>query len=386
MDFDFTQEQRMIKQAAREVMEKEIIPIADEYDKKKLLHDRKLLSELMGKLIPLGYIGGLVPEKEGGYGLDHISYGILYEELFRAYGSLGMVLNLQSSCGGIHHFGNPDQKKRFLPSILTGEKIICNAVTEPNVGSNPAAIETFATLDGDHYILNGIKTWITNGTISDIALVVAQTKEGAGASGLCHLIVEREVSPYETTEIPKMGMRSSPTAEIVFQDCRVPKENLTVAPGEGLTKILQLFQLGRASMAIGAVGMAQAAIDASVRYVKQRHQFGKPIGRFQLIQEMIADMIAETDASRFLTFNALSKLDKGVRCDKEASTAKFYSTEAAVKVTSRAIQVHGAIGLSEEMPLERFFRDARSWTIPDGPTQIQKLIVARDVLRLDAIK
>jgi acyl-CoA dehydrogenase len=386
MDFEFTTRQKILRDTARDLMEKEIIPIADEYDKNKLLLDRKRVDALFDKLLPLGYVGVLIPKELGGYGLDHISYGILYEELFRAYASLAMVINAHSSCGGIDVTGNDEQKARFLPSILKGEKIHCNAVTEPNVGSNPAEIETTATLDGDHYVLNGTKLWITNGSISDLALVVAQTKPGAGAPGLCHLVVERSVSPYETSEIPKMGMRSSPTAQVVFRDCRVPKENLLVAPGQGLEKILRLFQMGRAAVAIGAVGMAQAALDASIRYAKQRRQFGKPIGGFQLIQEMIADMSAETEASRLLTFKALSMLDKGVRCDKEISMAKFYSTEAAVRVTSTAIQLHGAMGLSEELPVERFFRDARSWTIPDGPTQIQKLIAARSILGISAIR
>jgi alkylation response protein AidB-like acyl-CoA dehydrogenase len=386
MDFDFTVRQKILRDTVREVMEKEIIPIADEYDKNKLLLDRRRVNELFRKLLPLGYVGVLIPKELGGYGLDHISYGILYEELFRAYGSLAMCINLQSSCGGIHISGTPEQKERFLPPILKGEKIICNAVTEPNAGSNPAQIETFANVDGDHYILNGTKAWITNASISDIAIVMAQTKEGGDAAGLCHLIVERDVSPYETTEIPKMGMRSSPTAQVVFRDCRVPKENLLVPPGQGLEKILKFFQTGRASMAVGAVGLAQAALDASIRYAKQRYQFGKPLGGHQLIQEMIADMSAETEASRLLAFKALSMLDKGARCDMETSLAKFYATEAAVRVTSMAIQLHGAIGLSEEMPLERFFRDARSWTIPDGPTQIQKLIVARGVLGISAFR
>ena len=387
MDFDFNDEQRLLKESAREVMEKEIIPIADEYDKGKLLHDRKRLKELLDKLAPLGYLGATIPEEDGGFALDYVSWGILFEELARAFASLAGILIIISGSGiMLSKLGTPEQKKRFLPSLLTGEKIPCTAITEPNVGSNPAAIETLAVLDGDHYVINGTKTWISNGVISDVAIVVAQTKKGAGASGLCQLIVERKVSPYEASELPLMGVRASCPSELVFEDCRVPKENLLVPPGEGLKRTLQLFEVGRATMAIGAVGMAQAAIDASVRYAKERHQFGKPIGSFQLIQEMIVDMIAYTEASRLLAFRALSMLDKGVKCDRETSIAKFYATEAAVKVTSMAIQIHGAMGLSEEMPVERFFRDARVWTIPDGATQIQKLVVGRSVLGLNAIR
>jgi alkylation response protein AidB-like acyl-CoA dehydrogenase len=387
MDFDFNDEQRLLKESAREVMEKEIIPIADEYDKGKLLHDRKRLKELLDKIAPLGYLGATIPEEDGGFGLDYVSWGILFEELARAFASLAGILIIISGVGIMFSkLGTPQQKKRFLPPLLKAEEIPCTAITEPNVGSNPAAIETLAILDGDHYVLNGTKMWISNGVISDVAIVVAQTKKGAGASGLCQLIVERKVSPYEASELPLMGVRASCPSELVFEDCRVPKENLLVPPGEGLKRTLQLFEVGRATMAIGAVGMAQAAIDASVRYAKERHQFDRPIGSFQLIQEMIVDMIAYTEASRLLAFRALSMLDKGVKCDRETSIAKFYATEAAVKVTSMAIQIHGAMGLSEEMPVERFFRDARVWTIPDGATQIQKLIVGRNVLGLNAIR
>jgi alkylation response protein AidB-like acyl-CoA dehydrogenase len=387
MDFDFTDEQRLLKESAREVMEKEIIPIADEYDKGKLLHDRKRLKELLDKLAPLGYLGATVPEEDGGFGLDYVSWGVLFEELARAFASLAGILIIISGAGIMFsRLGTPQQKKRFLPPLLKGEEIPCTAITEPNVGSNPAAIETLAILDGDHYVLNGTKIWISNGVISDVAIVVAQTKKGSGASGLCQLIVERKVSPYEASELPLMGVRASCPSELVFEDCRVPKENLIVPPGEGLKRTLQLFEVGRATMAIGAVGMAQAAIDASIRYAKERHQFGKPIGSFQLIQEMIVDMIALTESSRLLAFRALSMLDKRVKCDRETSIAKFYATEAAVKVTSMAIQIHGAMGLSEEMPVERFFRDARVWTIPDGATQIQKLVIGRNVLGLNAIR
>jgi alkylation response protein AidB-like acyl-CoA dehydrogenase len=378
--------QKILKDAAREVMEKEIIPIADEWDKNKLLHDRKHLKEVFDKLIPLGYVGATLPKESGGYGLDHVTYGVLTEELFRAWGSLGMLANLQNAFGNIAVFGNDEQKKKFLPPMLKGEMLVCTGVTEPNVGSNPAEIETIATLEGDYYVVNGTKTWITNGSLSDICSLVAQTKRGSGASGMCHLIIERKVSPYEARELPKIGMRSCNSAELHFNNCRVPKENLMVPPGEGLKDVLRGFEEMRSIMALGAAGISQAAIDASIRYAKQRHQFGKPIGRFQLIQEMIADMIVETEISRLLGFRALSKIDKGLRCDSEASMAKFYSVEAAVRVTYKAIQIHGAMGLSEELPLERYFRDARTWTIPDGTTQIQKLIVGRNALGMSAFR
>ena len=386
MDFELTTRQKVLKDAAREVMEKEIIPIADEWDKNKLLHDRKRLKELLDKIIPLGYIGATLSKELGGYGLDYVTYGILTEELFRAWGSLGMIANLQNGLGSIHMFGTPEQQKKFIPPMLKCEMILCMGITEPNVGSNPSEIETVATLDGDSYIINGTKAWITNGSLSDICIVIAQTKRGSGASGLCHLIIERKDSPYEARELPKIGMRSCNSAELYFNNCRVPKENLLVPPGEGLKGILLGFEIMRSLMTMGATGMSQAAIDASIRYAKQRHQFGKPIGGFQLIQEMIAEMIVETEICRLLGLRALSLIDKGVRCDSEASMAKFYSVEAAVRVTYKAIQIHGAMGLSEELPLERYFRDARTWTIPDGTTQIQKLIVGRNALGISAIR
>lgn len=384
MDFDFTDEQKMIQETARKLMEREIVPIAGEYDRTKALLDRQKLKDLLDKIAPLGYLGHVIPEEWGGAELDYVTFCILMEELFRAYASLGGVILIQSGSRTIHELGTEEQKTRCLPGLISGEKILCAAITEPNVGSNNADIETLAKRDGDSYVINGTKTWISNGSISDIAIVVAQTEKGAGAKGICHLLVEREESPYTTRELPKLGLRSFPTSEVVFEDCRVPKENLLVRPGEGLKRIFQVYEGARATMAIGSVGMAQAAIEASVRYAKERYQFGKPIGSFQLIQEMIADMIAETDAARLLAYRAFRMIDQGVRCDREASIAKFYATEAAVRVTSKAIQIHGAYGLSEEYPVERYFRDARSFTIPDGTTEIQKLIVARRVLGMQA--
>ena len=384
MDFEFTDEQKMVKDMARKLMEKEIIPIADEYDRTKALLDREKLKGLTDKLVPLGYFGLCIPEEAGGAGTDYMTWGILNEELARAYASLAGVILIQSASRVIYEVGTSALKERFLPSLVTGEKILCCGITEPNVGSDASRIETMAILDGDHYVINGTKTWISNGSISDACIVVAQTKKGAGPAGICHILVDREESPYETRELNKLGLRSFPTSELFFEDCRVPKENLLVPPGEGHKKILQLFEGARANMAINSVGMAQAAIDASISYARERYQFGKPLAGMQMIQEMFADMIAETEAARLLSFRVFSLLDKGVRCDAESSLAKFYATEIAVNVTSKAIQIHGAYGLSDEYPVERYFRDARSSTIPDGTTQIQKMIVARNALGVSA--
>lgn len=385
MDFDLTEEQRLLKESARRFMEREIIPIADEGDRKKVLLHKETTHGFIKKLIPQGYVGATLPEAVGGGGLANLTAGLLTEEVFRAWASLGGMVGIASGVAeAVYYSGTEEQRKRFLNPLMQGELIGCGAITEPNVGSNPAAMETTATLHGDYYILNGTKTWISNGSVADLVIVTAQGDRSQGGKGLLRLLVEKSVSPFTTRELPKLGLRSFPTSEIVFAECRVPRENLFGAPGSGLKETLQMFERARCWMAIGAVGMAQAAIDAAIKYSLERSQFGRPIGSFQLIQEMIADMVTETEAARFLALRGFHLIDKGVRCDRETSMAKVFATEVAVAVTSRAIQIHGAYGLSEEYSLERYFRDARSFTIPDGTTQIQKLIVGRAILGLSA--
>jgi alkylation response protein AidB-like acyl-CoA dehydrogenase len=239
-------------------------------------------------------------------------------------------------------------------------------------------------LDGDDYVINGTKMWISNGTIADYVIVVATTDSSKGRDGICQLLVEKEVSPFESREIKKLGVKAFPTAELVFKDCRVPKGNLLVAPGKGFKATKRDLAFARCNASIASVGIAQAALDAAVRYAKGRIQFGKPIGKFQLIQEMLADMAMELDAARFLAYRAFSLLDKGDLPMKEASMAKAYATEAAVRIASKSIQIHGSYGLAEEFPVERYFRDARVYTIPDGTTEIQKLVVGREMLGLSA--
>ncbi len=386
MILELNEEQRILKKNARDFMEREIIPIADEYDRKYHPLPKEIAVGLLKKLSALGYVGSTLPPEYGGQNLDLISYAVLGEELARAYLSLGMIVLIQD--GGVLPIlmahGTPEQKAKYIPQIMSLEKITCFGLTEPDVGSGARDIRTSAVLDGDHYIVNGTKTWITNGGIADLAAIFVSTDRSKGARGITCLLVDKDESPFTSRELPKLGCRSCPTSELNFEDCRVPRRNLIGTPGNAyLIALTELAKL-RVAVGVGAVGLAQASVDAAVKYARERKQFGRPIGSFQLIQEMIADMAIMTDAARFLCYRALYLIDKGEVCFKEASMAKAYSTEMAVVVTSKAIQVHGAYGISEEYPVERYFRDARTLTFPDGATQIQKLIIGREMLGISA--
>ncbi|MBW1785042.1 MAG: acyl-CoA dehydrogenase family protein [Deltaproteobacteria bacterium] len=384
MDFEFSDEQKMIQDTVKRYMKDKIEPIADEYDRKGPM-SKENAHRFLKELIPFGYLGTLVSEKHGGPGLTHIDWAILHEALRGAYAGLGGIVGITSAgAHGITESPNGELIERILPGLLSGDTITCTAITEPNIGSNAAAVETKAVLDGDSYVINGTKMWISNGTIADYVVVVATVDPSKGANGICQILVEKEVSPFESREIKKMGVKSFPTAELIFDDCRVPKENLLRAPGEGFKGALRGLTFARCNASIASVGIAQAAIDASIKYAKERTQFGKPIGKFQLIQEMIADMVAEVDAARLLAYRAFSLLDRGKTARLEASIAKAYATEAGVRIASKAIQIHGAYGLSEEYPVERYFRDARCYTIPDGTTEIQKLVIGREILGMSA--
>ncbi len=386
MILELNEEQKILQKSAREFMEREIIPIADEYDRKYHPLPKDVSLGLLKKLLPLGYVGSTLPPEYGGQNLDLISYAVLGEELARAYVSLGMIVLIQdgSVLPILVEHGTPEQKAKYIPKIMSLEKITCFCLTEPDVGSGARDLSTSAVLNGDHYVLNGTKTWITNGGIADLAVVFASTDRSKGARGISCFLVDKEESPFTTSELPKMGCRSCPTSELNFDDCRVPKGNLIGATGNAyLLALGELCKL-RVAVGVGAVGLAQAAIDAAIKYARERKQFGRPIGSFQLIQELIADMAILTDAARFICYRALYLIGKGQIPFKEASMAKSYSTEIAVEVTSKAIQVHGAYGISEEYPVERYFRDARTLTFPDGATQIQKLVIGRELLGVSA--
>jgi alkylation response protein AidB-like acyl-CoA dehydrogenase len=382
MDFAFSEEQVVLRDTIRKYLARKVEPVADELDRKGPMRKEEA-TRFLCELRPFGYLSALVPANLGGAGLDHVTWGLMHEELKRAYASLGGIVGITSSstCSVAESASEP-VRERILPGLLSGEKVICTAITEPNYGSDPSGMDTRAALEGDHYVINGTKIWISNGTIADYAVVVAQTDPSRGRAGIGRFLVEREVSPFTARELSKLGLRSFPTSELVFENCRVPRENLLT--GEGFKKTLRALVRARGSVAIGAVGIGQAAIDASVRYARERKQFGRPIGSFQLIQEMIADMVAETEAARLLAYRLFFLLDRGEKGNREASIAKAFATEAAVRITSKAIQIHGAYGLSEEFPVARYFRDARCYTIPDGTTEIQKLIIGREVLGIRA--
>jgi len=385
MLLELTEEQKLLQKNAREFMEREIIPIADEYDRKYHPLPREVAVGLMRKLAPLGYIGATLPPEYGGHSLDLVSYAVLGEELARAYLSLAMVAMIQdgSVLPILAQHGTPEQKK-YIPQILSLEKITCFCLTEPDVGSGARDIATTATFQGDSYILNGTKTWITNGGIADLAVVFATTDRSLGMRGISCFLVDKAQSPFTARELPKLGCRSCPTSELSFQDCSIPASHLIGREGSGYSVALVELAKLRVAVGIGAVGVAQAALDAAVKYAKERKQFGRPIAGFQLIQEMVADMAIMTEAARFLCYRAMYLIGKGEVPFKETSMAKAFSTEMAVKVTSQAIQVHGAYGISEEYPVERYFRDARTLTFPDGTSQIQKLVIGREMLGISA--
>lgn len=384
MDFALTEGQQMLKNNVRAFLEKEIAPVVEEYERSGPL-TREAMIGFTRQLMPFGYLMGFLPEERGGSQLEAKTNGILAEELARIWGSLaGAVFIAAAFWWLLNEAGNQDQKARLLPLAASGEYFGCLAITEPDAGSDVSAVKTVATPMGDGYVLNGTKTWISNGSIADAAFVLATTDKSLGALGLSFLLVERKSSPFTARELHKLGLRSFPSSELSFEDCRVPASNI-LDPGTGYKRTMAFFDVSRAMVGAMVSGIAQASIDASIKYAQERTQFGRPIGTFQMIQEMLVDMIAETEAGRLLSFRALDLLDRGQKARWQSSLAKAFATEAAVRTTSRAIQIHGAMGLSDEYPVERYFRDARTLTIPDGTTQMQKLIVGRDILGIRAV-
>jgi len=381
MNFTLSEDLKILKESVRKFMDKEIVPIVNEFEQKK-----QFPFHILKKLRQFGYIGGLLPEKDGGMGMNHIHLGVLMEEAGRAWGSLRVIVNGCSLSSFIfYQHGNDYQKREYLRPLLLGDKFFWFGLTEPNHGSNAAGIETKAVLRNGFYIVNGSKMFITSGSVLDQGILFAKTDVSKGSKGISALIIDKKQSQYEARDIQKMFIRATTTSELIFEDCKVPQKNLLGNEGEGLKVALAGLNKGRYNVAMGAVGIAQACVEASIKYAKERKQFGRAIGGFQLVQAMIANMLAETEASRLMGFKAGYILDKGLRGDKECSLAKLYASEAAFRVASTALQIHGGYGYTEEFPIERYFRDARGVMIPEGTSQIQKLIIGRILMNMNAI-
>jgi len=373
MDFDLTEEQHMIKDTIRKFADEEIAPVAAENDKKA-----EFPREIFLKLAGLGFMGTPIPEEYGGAGFDFISHAIVAEEIGRVDSSLRGTYSVQVSLVELplSKFASEEQKKKYLPKLTSGEWIGCYGLTEPNSGSDPASMISTAREDGDYYILNGQKTWITNAGIADMAIVYAKTDPEAGARGITAFLVERDFEGFSTRDLhDKLGLRASNTGEIFLEDCRVPKENILGEVNGGFKIALATLDFGRYTVAAGCVGLAQGCIDICKAYAKERVQFGKPIGSFQLIQQMIADMVVECEAGRLLVYRAGHIKNKGLRNTRETSIAKYYCSEMANRVAYKAVQIHGGYGFSGEYDVERFYRDARINTLYEGTSQIQQLII-----------
>jgi butyryl-CoA dehydrogenase len=382
MDFDFNDEQKMIQDTIRKFAVEEISPVAQENDKKA-----HFPRDIFQKLADLGFMGTPIPEEYGGAGFDYISHAIVAEEIGRVDSSLRSTYSVQVSLVElpIFKYANEEQKKKYLPRLASGEWIGCFGLTEPNAGSDPASMIATAKEDGDDYVLNGQKTWITNAGIADLAIIYAKTDPEARARGITAFLVERSYEGFSTKDLhDKLGLRASNTGEIILENCRVPKDNILGELNKGFKVALGTLDFGRYTVAAGCVGLAQGCVDICKEYAKQRIQFGKPIASFQLVQQMIADMVVETEAGRLLVYRAGHLKNKGLPNTRETSIAKYYSSEMANRVAYKAIQIHGGYGFSGEYEVERFYRDARVNTLFEGTSQIQQLIIGATELGIRA--
>jgi butyryl-CoA dehydrogenase len=379
MNLDLTEEQSLLQKTVREFAESEVRPLAKELDE-----TGHFPHATFKKAAELGLTGIAVPESEGGAGFDHIAYTIVIEEISRCCASTGVILSVQNSlyADPIHRYGTAEQKKKFLEPFARGEKIGCYALTEPQAGSNAAALQTKATLHGDKYTLNGTKAWITNGGAADAAIVYVNTHPEKGEKGITALVVEKGTPGFKTgKEEKKLGISATACCELIFTDCEVPVANRIGNEGEGYKVALSTLDGGRIGIAAQATGIAQGSFEAAQKYAKERLAFGHPIAQFQAIQFMLADMATELDAARLLVRKAAWKQDTGARFSMDAAIAKLFASEMATRVTHKAIQIHGGNGYSREYPVERNYRDARITEIYEGTSEIQRLVISSWVLR-----
>jgi alkylation response protein AidB-like acyl-CoA dehydrogenase len=379
MSFKLTEEQLMVQSMVRDLARSEFAPKAMERDKTKAFP-----AENLSKLGKLGLMGMMVPPEYGGSGADTVSYVLALSEVAYACASTAVVMSVHNSivCESILRYGTEEQKKRYLKNMSTGERIGAFALTEPNAGSDPSRQTTKAVFDGDSYIINGSKRFTTTGKNAGVIIVTAKTDEKMRHRGISAFIVEQgapglTVGPLED----KMGLRASDTTDLIFEDCRIPAENRLGNEGEGFLIAMTALDGGRIGIAAQSVGVARAAFDAAVQYAQEREQFGRPISKFQGLRWMIADMATEIEAARLLTFSAAEIKDRGENYTAQASMAKLFASEMVNRTTAKALQMHGGYGFIKEYPVERFYRDARVFTIYEGTSEIQRMVISNHVLK-----
>ena len=378
MDFQLTDEHRMVQATVREFAAKEILPNAAALD-----HTPVFPSAIIQKAAALGLMGMMIPEAYGGAGMDAVSYVLAQEELARASAGVQTIVTVNNSlvCDPILRFGTEEQKRRYLPRLCSGASLGCYCLTEPAFGSDAMSLRTDARREGDQWILAGTKAFVTNGVEADVCIVYTRTGPESGARGISAFIVEKAFPGISVGKVEKkLGITCSSTAEIVLDRCRVPASNLLGELGAGGKIALTTLDGGRLGIAAQAVGLARAALEESTAYAAGRQQFGRAIGEFQAIQWMLADMATRTDAARLLTLRAAYLRQQGTRYTREASMAKLFASETAMWVTHKAVQIFGGYGYIQDYPVERYFRDAKITEIYEGTSEIQRLVIARDVL------
>lgn len=379
MDFELNEEQRMVKEAAADFAKNSLLPKAQEFDEKE-----EIPQEIYKELAGLGYLGMLLPEEYGGSNLDFVSYICAMEEFARACAALMIALSVHNSlvCEAILKFGTSDQKKKYLPSLARGEKIGAYSLTEPGSGTDAGSLRTTAVPEDDFYLLNGTKTFVTNGGIADLFVVFVSTKPELKSKGISCLLVEKGADGFSIgANEKKMGIKGSDTRELSFADCKIPKGNLLGKENEGFKIALSLLDPSRIAVGAQSIGIAQAAFHEALKYSKERVQFGQPICNFQAIAFKLADMATQIDAARLLIYRAASIHSKGMRCSREAAMAKLYASEVANRVVNEAVQIHGGYGYMKEYPVERYFRDARVTEIYEGTSEAQRIVISRHLLK-----
>jgi len=379
MEFEYTPEQIQLRKEVREFAEAEIAPHVLEWDE-----DQIFPMEVVRKLGKLGYLGSIFPEDLGGAGLGYIEYSIIIEELSRVDGSVGIIVAAHTSLCSNHIYksGSDEQRQRYIPRLASGEWIGCWSLTEPEAGSDAAGTRTTAALENGCWVLNGAKTFTTNAHYANVCVAMAVTDRAAAQHGISAFIIDQGTAGYRPGKKEnKLGLRASATGEVIFENCRIPQTQLLGKRGDGFVDSLKVLDGGRISIAALSLGMAQGAYDAALRYSKQRRQFSRPISEFQSIQNKLVDMATSIDASRLLIYRAAWMMDHGKRVTKESAMAKLFASETAVSVANEAVQIHGGYGFIKDYPVEKFYRDVKLCTIGEGTSEIQRLVIARQLLQ-----